>query len=1147
MCIPAAWAQETRGSIEGRVTDGSGAVIPGAAVSATNVEANITTKVTSNSQGAYALQFLVPGVYDMNVSAKGFKTSIRKDIRLPIHERLQVDFSLELGAISEQIEVTAEAPLLQAANSDLGVVIEARRISELPTAHGSPLSLMYLSPGVMVGQVDRAQQNSPQAITSDTDAVSVNGAPAGTTDYTIDGMPNTQTANTSNGSGAANSPPADIVEEFKLETPFDASVGHTSGTVVNVSLKMGTNKLHGSGYLFDREPDWNANTYFANRNGTPRGDFKYKRWGASLSGPVIIPRLYHGKSRTFFTYGYEGIDTTTYGSTTASVPDAAQASGDFSRLLALSSRYQIYDPGTIALTSDGRYASQPVPGNIIPANRISPIAKRLLTLYPKPNAAGGADGTNNFYTDNPSPETYYNHTARIDHSISDRNRIFGRFSYVHRITGPYRQYWSGPATGNVYTGNAPQVSLDDVYTLNSTTVLNLRYGFIRYSGAHAPLKVGVKVSDYGFPESTVAQLAGVYNSLPTITISGLTSFGNEAADYINSGAHSIFASVTKQRGSHNIRFGIDMRIYQETYGSYGAAAGNFTFGTNYTQAYNTSATSPGGVGQGLAALLFGQPTSGSISRDANQASQSTYRALYIHDTWRVRRRLNLDLGLRWENFGPTTERYNRAIRGFDPTLAQAIEAPAKAAYAARPDAALPVDQFHIRGGLQFAGVNGQPRTLWDRSLGVFAPRIGLAFRLRPRIVLRSGLGIYPIDTGVPKERRPYQTGYSMTTPMVPTLNNGQTFLANLAVPFPNGVASPTGSSLGMATALGQGLSAYTIQANTPYNTQWSFNTQALLPASMLLEVGYRGSRSVGLFIAKNVNALPNSYLSRSPFRDQDAINFVGSSVPSPLAGLLPNSSLNGATIPRFNLLRPYPQFADINMSQPQGYSWYHALQVRLERRFRNGFTIQTGYSFSRQMEAMTFLNAGDPTPYRSIATYDRPQQFSSSGIYELPFGRRRRYWTHANRVVNGLIGGWQVSAVLTLASGGMPSFGNVLFTGRSSDIAVPSDQRSIDHWFNMNAGFQRDSAQQLSYNLRTFPLRFSSIRAAMQNNWDASAIKKFRIHERYEVTFRAESFNALNHAWFSIPNTTPTSTSFGTVTATLGNPRNLQLGLKLTF
>ena len=275
---------------------------------------------------------------------------------------------------------------------------------------------------------------------------------SGTTDYTIDGVPNTQTSNVGNGAGASNSPPADLVQEFKLETAFDASFGRTSGTVMNVSIKTGTKTPHGTAYIFDRETGWSANSFFGNRAGSPLGNFTYKRWGASLLGPVYIPKIYNGKNRTLVSYGYEGLHVTNVGVFTGTVPYPKSGGGDFSNLLALGSQYQIYDPATIQPDPANRFSARPFAGNIVPASRISPISKAILSLYPAPSGPGLRDGVNNFVQNRPAPETYYNHTSRIDHQIGDKQRIYGRFAYVHRLTGRIALAGTVPRRGTHFTG-----------------------------------------------------------------------------------------------------------------------------------------------------------------------------------------------------------------------------------------------------------------------------------------------------------------------------------------------------------------------------------------------------------------------------------------------------------------------------------------------------------------------------------------------------------------------------------------------------------------------------------------------------------------------------------------------------------------------
>jgi hypothetical protein len=1143
-------AQETRGSIQGRVVDTTNAAVPNATVKATNTATNVTIETRSNSEGNYILPLLIPGNYDLAASANGFKMTARKDIELRIHETLQLDFGLEVGLVTERVEVASQLPLIETGSASIGQVIDVRRIQELPISYGSPYTLMYLLPGLSNAYPTGMLDQEPTNLNATTTRMNVNGSPFGTTEFTIDGVPNTQTSNADYGVGMSNSPPADMVQEFKLETAFDASVGHTSGTIVNLVLKSGTNQPHGTAYVFLRDPSWAANTFFGNYFGQPRGDFTYKLWGASLSGPIYIPKVYNGKSRTFFSYGYEGMHLNSiFQGTTLTVPDPKNFGGDFSNLLKLGTQYQIYDPSTIQATGNGRFSIQPFPGNIVPANRISPVALSLLKHYPAPNVTGLADGTNNFADQTTAePLLYYNHLARLDHTISDRQRLSGRVSVSRKIDGPYRAYWNDAAVGNIYLGKTRQFSLDDVYTFSPSFFMDVRYGYTRYAGGHFPLRLGYDVSQLGFPSAATSLLTQTAQIFPRIAISGEQGLGSESADVLNNDVHSFFVSFSKQHGSHNLKFGADLRAYRDNDRTYGNATGYFTFGTAYTQGpLDNSPSSPSGIGQGLAALLLGQPTTGTIDRNGSQAIESTYWAFYLHDNWRATRKLTLDLGLRWEYEGPVTERFNRSVRGFDPNAAQPIAAKALANYAANPDPSLPVSQFQVKGGLLFAGQNGVSRMLWDRSLRNFAPRIGFAYHLSERVALRGGFGLYPIQIGQPAQNRAILTGFSQATSLVPTLDNGLDFTANLSNPFPNGILSPPGASLGAQTYLGLGINIYNPAPRTPYEMHWDFNTQTLLPGRVLLEIGYFGSKAVKLEVSRNMDAIPDKYLSTSPTRDQATINYLTANVPNPFAGLLPGTSLNGTTISRTQLLTPYPQFTSFTMLDYQGYSWYHSVQVRMERRFSKGFTALVGYTFSKTMEASFYLNGGDPTPYREISAMDRPQHLSFSGIFELPFGKGKPVLPNVGRIANAIVGDWQLDPVWQLSSGQPIGFGNALFVGNIKDIALPSDQRTPQRWFN-TSGFVTASSQQLANNLITFPTLFSGIRSGIYNSWDISALKNIQIHEKHRFQFRGEFLNVFNHpTGFAPPNTSPTSSAFGQVTTQYGWPRTIQLGLKYLF
>ena len=1142
--------QETRGTISGTVLDSSGAIVPNAALVATNKATNVSTRVTTNATGIYTLPFLLPGSYKVTATAAGFRPAMRDSIDLRIADRLLVDFLLEVGSNTEEIKVTAEAPLLQTSSANLGQVVESRLIKELPIPHGAPLTLMYLTPGVVNTYPGGMAAQEPTNLNATSTMVNINGAPMGTTDFTTDGIPNTQTSNADRGVGMANSPPADVVEEFKLETAFDASVGRTSGTVINVSLKSGTNKAHGTSYIFHRDPDWNANSFFANRAGQAKGQFKYNRWGASLSGPVFIPKLINGKDKTFFTYGYEGMHRDELQAFIGTVPDPRHLTGDFSNLLAIGPQYQIYDPATIRPAGNGRFMADPFPRNVLPANRINSIAKNIAGYYAAPNNTARPDGVNNYSSQTrPEPEIYYNHVARLDHSLTDKQRLFGRVSISRKNVGPYRNYWESPAIANNFVGKTRQATLDHVYMLKPSMVLNIRYGYTRYAGGHAPRRLGFNPATLGFPQSFADLAPSAFRMFPRVDISGVQALGSETASLRNNDVHSLFVSVTKQFGKHSLKVGTDMRLFRDAWAAPAQASGRLIFGTAYTRGpLDSSPESPAGVGQGLASFLLGIPTGGNIDRNDSQAIQTPFYSLYVHDNWRVTSKLTFDLGVRWEYEGPETERFNRAIRGFDGNATQAIEAQARAAYGRNPDPALALDQFRVRGGLLFAGVGAQPRGFWNSSKGLLAPRAGLAYQIRRNTVFRSGFGIFPIQIGQPLQNRALQYGYDQATDLVSTLNNGQTFTATIDNPFPNGIILPPGNSQGVATFLGRNFTFYNTDGKNPYTARWSANIQTMLPRQFLLEVGYVGSKTIRLFVDRDVNAVPNSYLSTSPVRDQAAINFLSANVANPFAGLLPGTGLNATTVGRSQLLRPFPQFTGVAMRDFQGYSWYNSLQARAERRFSGGFTTLLAYTWSKTMEATQYLNAGDVFPHRVISPTDRTHSFTWSGIYELPFGRGRAFASGAGPVMHRIIGGWQVGAVYLLNTGEPLGFGNILFQGDVRNIPLPAGERSIDRWFATNSGFATEAARQLGSNLRTFPLRLSGLRAGTFNNWDLSLLKQTTIREGYTFQFRAEFLNAFNHpsAW-APPNTAPTSSAFGQVTGTYVLPRIIQLGFKLVF
>jgi hypothetical protein len=1011
---------------------------------------------------------------------------------------------------------------------------------------------MSLSPGVAHTQnpgLDRPFE--PTHIVG----YAMGGVRANRSEITLDGAPNTA-LNHRWGAGdlmAGYTPPVDVVHEFKVQTAtFDASVGHTQGGVTSVTLKSGGNAFHGTGYYSALNPVLNANLFFANRNGQERGDFNYHRYGASATGPVHIPGLYDGRDKTFFTYGFEGIRESramgaAYGAGTLTVPTERERMGDFSELLKLGPQYQIYDPATRVAVGNGRYESQPFPGNIIPPNRINPIAQNILSYYSLPNVPGTADGTNNLIRVNDAEVIDYdNHIARIDHNFSTNNRMYGRFNMYKRFSHS-SDWFRSLATGGYSDWGQHAFSIDDVHNFTATTFLNVRYSFFRLSIYQYPKpeSIGFDLGSLGFPSNYVDAIDPSLRTFPSINIQGYTSTPNNWWRYPTHN-HSFEANVTSLQGKHTLRIGGDARQYRNfQYEPHNASTGRFVFDTTWTRGpLDNSPAAP--KGQGLASFLLGLPTSGGVDRKASFAAQSTVYSLYFQDDWRVTPNLTVNLGLRYEIEGALTERFDRTVRGYDFETASPLNDQVRANYARNPIAEISPDQFHLIGGLTFPGVGGQPRSLWNRDINNIMPRAGFAYSLGSKTVLRGGFGMYYGPLGA-QRGDVAQLGFSQTTELIPSLDNGLTFVADLSNPFPNGIQEPPGASQGLMTFVGRSARFFAEDPRAPLQKRWQFGIQRELPQRVLLDLTYMGNDGSSLEVTRDLRALPPEYLSRSPVRDNATINYLTEQVPNPFYPLLPGTGLAGQTVSRAYLLSgpEYSHYSGLTSTSYEGYSTYHALQARVERRFAAGWTVNAGYTWSKGMEALSQLNGYlSPLEY-VISTQDRPHRFVISGIWELPFGRGKK-WLASPGVFEKIAGGWQVQGIYTAQSGPPINFGNVLYTGDIKDITLPAGERTPERWFN-TSGFETNASRQLSYNYRTFPSRLNNVRGDGVNSWDLSVLKNMRIQERFNLQFRGEFLNAFNHVNFAPPNASPTSTAFGQVTSQMGYPRRIQLMLKVMF
>jgi hypothetical protein len=1130
--------QDARGRITGRVLDPSGAPVPNVSVAAIENATQVKVSSTTNAGGSYDIPYLDPGTYTLTASAPGFSTYERTNVEIRVADRLTIDVNLAVGSTKESVVVSSQVPLVDTGSANQGQVTEQRLLADLPLSGGNPLTLIQLAPGVL----NLAQVNHPslgigasQIITN----AAVNGTRNNLSEFTVDGSPDMQKSG-----NTAYTPPADMVAEVKVQTAtYDAAVARVPGADVNVILKTGGNQFHGALEEFHTDQHLEALTLFSrqylyNPSTGPVTPSKeayvnplniLNRYSATITGPVIIPKLYNGHNRTFFAVAYEGINRPVVALGTAvTVPTDAERTGDFSALLKLGSNYQIYDPATIASNGAGHFTRNPFPGNIIPQSRLNSTALNLLKYFPEPNTAGTSNGTSNYTPNTSQTNNQTDEVVKIDHNFNERQRAFVRFDHETQ------DYIADPIVGtqtNVANRLWRTVGavIDYVDVISPTLLTDARIGFTRFEASDTPSLQGFDLTGAGFSPALKAELIPSAIQFPTININGYQSLGGAANDDEATNYFIASNDLSWTKGAAILHFGVEYRLYRDNNRSLTSESPSMTFGSTYTNGpLDSSAASP--IGQGLASYLLGIPSSGTINNNANYADQSYNYAFYVQSDWRVTPRLTVNTGLRYDYDSPITERFNRTVEGFAFNSLNPISTQ---------------EPLQVNGGLTFAGVNNQPRELWQASHLNFAPRAGLSFQIDPKTTFRAGYGIYFVPTGA-DYNAVTQTGFSSTTTLNPTLNNGLTFIASLQNPFPSGLNQPSGASNGLSTNLGQSVSFFPTVLRDPYVQRWSADFQRQLPMGIFLDLSYVGNRATHLAVSRQYDALPDSYLSTTGVRNPTVINNLTAQVTNPFYPLLAGTSLSSTTIARQQLLLPYPEFTGVSANQPVGYSWYHALQVLAERRMANGLTVQFNWTWSKFMEATSFLNAGDPLPSKVISDLDRTHVLHGSGLYELPFGQGKRFLSTAHGVTRQLVQGWQLEASWQYNTGAPLGFGNALLVGSLQSVALPSGQQTIARWFN-TAAFDTNSADQLANNLVILSTRFSGIRAPGVTNWNMSAVKNFFITERIKLQFRTEFLNALNHTDLSAPNTTPTSALFGQINAAANQPRFIYFGLKLTF
>lgn len=1190
--LGAASAQESRGSLTGKVSDQNGAVLPGATVVLKNIETNVTATSATNEEGSYTFPLLQPGNYSLIVTANGFAAATREGIQISVSEKRTLDIPMSVTGVGEMVMVVGGSAALETGSVSTGSVISSKQISELPLIDGSPYQLATLAPGITY--TGNAAFTSPTS-NGNLAAFRANGA-TGPNQVTLDGSPNFAIDG-----GVGFSPPSDAVTEFKVQTSnFDAQQGYAAGATVNVSVKGGTNEPHGSIYYFNRAKNRTASNFFSNRSGQEKPERTYHRFGGSLGGPVYIPKIYNGSDKTFFFFAYERLKNSEAEPQLFTVPTAAMRAGDFSALLNTTCTgttticpTRIYDPLTAQAT--GTVTRTAFTNNIIPQARLNPVAVAYLNLYPAPNTAGNADGTLNYFSNQIRSQNYRSWITRIDHKISDSQTIYGK--YYHSFNPEDRQNWTNsPLTQGFEFRTNDGASLDYTATLSSTMVLDIRSNFSRFVQERRPA-APFDPAQLGFSAAALATMNG-YQYLPRFDIRTYDAgrpirsiLGASRSDY-NEGllrpfyVASIQPTITQIFGNHSMRYGYDLRGLRENFSTNGFQGGRYFFDGTYTSIDLTTTTNSTSqtnanrnrnvYGRDVAAFLLGIPsasTSQSLidTSGINYSAQSLYHGFFFQDDWRVSPKLTLNLGLRYELEMGLTERYNRFIRGFDTTTPSSIQAAALAAYTTAYNAApanflLPPSQFSVAGGLLYA--SAENRALWNTDRGNFQPRVGAAYSLNEKTVLRAGFGIFMSPYRIlPDDIK--QTGFNAQTPFIPTNNQGRTFVATLNNPYPTGFQSAFGSSRGLLTNIGQDLAASDagIVPADRKNAMFSrliVGIQRELPGQFVVEANFVSSWGRDMAVNRNLNFIPRQFLANlNPIMDlatatalDTAANAnLSATIPNPFLNLLPGtgSPFNTATtISRGQSLLRFPQFPNVYVQEYNGTNRYNALQLQASKRFAKELTLNATYTYSGLRERLSYLNPSDPDLEDRIGTDDRPNRYTFAAVYQLPIGKGRRFGKDLNWVADAIIGGWQLNGTYEWQQGQPILLSQAFFyAGDINQLESRAGQRDgAGNKFGIAPlpAFNTSNFLRLSStSLRTVPTTLDKMRHMPFTSVNLSLTKNFALGEGRRLQFRAEALNALNHPYFIDLSADPTNASFGLFTTQRNLPRDIQLGLKYTF
>jgi trimeric autotransporter adhesin len=1127
------WAQSSLGGLRGTISDAQNAAIAEVKVSLTNNGTGETRAVLTNASGGYDFTALQPATYSIVAEHPGFKKFERKNIVVGTQEFPTIDVVLEVGSITESILVTEEVALVEASNASQGQVLDNQKLTELPNLGRNPFMLSKLAANVIpVGNpaYNRMEDQSGSS------SISIAGGPVRGNNYLLDGVPITDATNR-----AIIIPSLEAVQEVKVQAnTYDAEMARTGGGMFNTLMKSGGNSFHGSAYGHLRQTSWDANNFFNNAAGIPISDQPNYTWGASFGGPVWIPKIYNGKNKTFFWLAEEHYDDTQSNSGVFSTPTLLERKGDFSQ-----SSVTIYDP-LAALQANG--SRTPFAGNIIPTSRINPVGFNMAATYVLPQTTATKYGGSNLAASTRLPARANQMTARLDEQFT---------SWWHTSLSYLRYFSLEP--GDTFFGNisAPSqwrlqrrvdtTQLNNSFTINPTTVATVRYGFNRFPNYDYQASQGFNLSTLGFAPSFVAQVNPSKSQFPYVAMTNMYSLGdNDDNSFYVHASNNFSASLDHYKGRHALKVGFDYRRIKAAGNDSNNAAGNYAFNGIFTRSLNTSA---GTGGADMADLLLGYPSSGAIYTSTKLTDYADYYGLFIQDNFRLNSKITLNYGLRWERELGLQEQNNGLVVNFLRDTTNPI--------AANVTGILP------KGVVQYAGVNGAPTSVGNPYANKWGPRIGIAYQLNDKTVIRGGYGIFwapQFAIGSPLAT----PGYNATTSYIASTNGNLTPTGSLTDPFPAGITQPTGNSLGQLTGIGQSISLFSPYGKSPEVQQYSLDIQRELPFGIALELGYVGSHSTHLSLGAatyNTNALNPSLLSMG-----SALNVA---VPNPYYQHGGSGVVGTATVPQSQLLLPFSAFGAVNL-QFDGYNHarYDSLIVKAQKRLSHGLTFLSTLTWSRNNDASSggagngTLNAGGggpQNPYDLAAEYSRsnfdtPLRFATSFSYELPFGRGKAFANGGSKWVDYLVGGWQTNAVATFQTGfplqvtqstNFNSGYGYAVQRPNATGADPSTSGSLEDrlggYFNPAAFSQ---APQYTFGNLS---RTLTIRGPGQANWDASLFKSVTIKEVLKCQFRFEALNAMNTPLFAAPNTSFGSSSFGKITSQVNFSRQLQLALRFSF